>query len=1023
MNLKLAQSSALLCNASNSQVHNTVAQYSLESNNYAGNPSSNKESLPSASEQVLSLKSKDENLDLGSSSESERNRLPSRHNEHQNLSSKTSTLILNHKTYPPKSQTEMVSRDPEKKNCMSNAEETLKTRICQSYNTSNLKAHVITPPKNQEKKNKKNRTKKTCKYWLANNCGFGSSCWFTHDISSTTSPGNNTKIQVLADGEKGVDPSANNDSHQTKQKTPEHDSSSEDSIKSNLDSTIKSSEESLVQPSLKSIIHPEIENLDQSSRNEDGVNSSLAEHNLTEPVSSQVPEESKFHSQLIPNSKSVSVTVANPAYISIYSQKHSDSNQNDIKAVSCMRHVVIGNDCSSPISLNFGDIDTITDDILKKKLTSPEKIYFNKSCMAQDFQKLYMMSRFTEVWQGNIGSVNPYDQNATKIIDMIFNELVIRCSGLTATVGESLFLIFPVRREEWRFLDRSPDLSSDFRLRYSVFSNKFFKKQQDLSSNCNSILFHQQLYPQRSQKILIMNMLEHFLPGVGNCSPECRFYLLFPPASSEIADLVKFCLISHNSNFKLYGSLTEGSWDMFIQPQSSIQPSSPPKECFDRIVIIHEVSATELWRIPKLSSILLNTDMTFWQISDGTLNYPPYPSYFSLPKAKLGQISATRLFPHGCAILLTPSFLVAEPREALEFIKWFDIEKYQMRFPLWRLVGAHNLPSYVLDVAKSKASEATSYEKRHLKDPRKNSVMKERSLDYSICNIRWGLSTELAKLSQPSNDELESVEDFESCLIQAPSFINPDNEHELIRWFAAWSAINSDLFRKFIVIGTDSSSASQAKYLKEVPKTYRDSNSTATKMAASQSSTNLVEIRSVQKTRHAEKLSPPSRTQAPDTLTSKISHGKISDSPDETFSRTSNISRYESDFTDLSSSRSKNPTDSHDIYSTENGEGTLRCSSKSSHIQSNSFKNPNRIERNDDQVKCHYEDLVVRNLATFETGERFPVVQHLAIDLKEQQFEATTEWYQRLKARGSGWEHITVTDHLEAWRMLDYKRT
>ncbi|RKF65423.1 hypothetical protein GcC1_121002 [Golovinomyces cichoracearum] len=694
------------------------------------------------------------------------------------------------------------------------------------------------------------------------------------------------------------------------------------------------------------------------------------------------------------------------------SKQRSTNSMNSI-----VKEVVLGNENQNSAFLNFGKLKLSTEITLKSTIIAVDKIHFNQLCIAQDFQTQDRLKEFPVLWQENISVVNPNDKNAMKIIEMIFNQLVLRSAGLAATVSEYTILLFPVKREEWRYIDQSPEVSPEFRLRYAIFSNRVSDKQKFMPRADNMLKNQSLLLFYESKKALTMELLHDFIPKRKNCSRLCRYYLLFPPAVSRMADFVKFCLNFCNIDFKVYGSMTEGSWDHFSQDNESV------KEGFFRVVLIHELAITEIFRIPNLAPILNNTDTVFWQFSDGSLRRPLYPSNYLNLRSKFGDITATELFPHGYAVLLTPSFLVAEPKAAFELIRWFIVERIQKQVPPCRFVGAHNLTSFVLDVAKSKASEAASYEKRHAKDPRKSHVLRERLLDYATCNIRWCLYSELSKLNEYHLTDVGFEENSESCLIQAPSIINADNEHELIRWFAAWSVMKSDIFRKFIVIGTGSSNAPQAKYLKEFPRKDRDYKQNF-RTTPQSSTTTLAGTKVLQKQVDDDRLSMFRRAQTLNTVVTEISSvRKIAPTCNSPTTTVNNARR------DLSG-----PVNSslYHLSNRDKGHGQLPSDQvdMSSRIP---LSGKNQIFLSEDvnrDEKSHTRETKTHSELEFENKPTQPArieydckdIRQSVTELKELKFEATTEWYHRLKARGSGWEHITITEYPNIWQLLDFKK-
>ncbi|RKF63535.1 putative chromo domain-containing protein [Erysiphe neolycopersici] len=686
-----------------------------------------------------------------------------------------------------------------------------------------------------------------------------------------------------------------------------------------------------------------------------------------------------------------------------------------------IKEVVVGVECLTLFPLNFGNFEISTEKTLKETMDSVDKIHFNQLCIAQDFQNQHCLIKSPVIWQEKFTTVDPNDRDTIKKIEMVFNELVIRCAGLLAVINKYVILMFPVRREEWRFIDQSPEISPEFRLRYAIFSNNFLKKQTSPPEGSRVILSQPQALSYEAKKLLIVRLLGQFIRRYENFSL-CNYYLLFPPSTSQMANFVKSCLFSYNPNTKIYGSMTDGSWDTFNQNQTLINSNNAMERGISRVVLIHESAITELFRIPKLSTILNNTETAFWQFSDGSSSHSLYPSRYSQPNFKLGNITATELFPNGCVVFLTPSFLVAEPKSAYEFIRWFVAEIIQKQVIPCKFMGAYNLPSYVLDVAKSKASEAASYEKRHAKNPRKKEVLKERFLDYNTCNIRWGLYNELYKLSQCYHNNSESQETSECFLLQAPSLINPDNEHELIRWFAAWALLNSDIFRRFLVIGTGLSSTPRAKYLKEYPVKNRESLS---------SSKTSIPLNSAQMTTEAGGLNkggPEGKSISNlDTQTSNASsEEKLLEAKFDYSNKSleTGINKVSQDLLNITNTISSNPVNTNVTFNSlvpELGKRILDTSSLDT-IQMPRLK-PSESEgkiHNCKGVDPYDGNWVGHKSAASKTEDSNICTQQQAIELKELKFESTTEWYQRLKTRGSGWEHITITELSEARKLLEF---
>ncbi|EPQ64580.1 Bgt-2729 [Blumeria graminis f. sp. tritici] len=666
------------------------------------------------------------------------------------------------------------------------------------------------------------------------------------------------------------------------------------------------------------------------------------------------------------NLKSASTDVAKSNQISFPSP---NSNKG-------VKDVVLGAD-DITVTFDFGEYCAISPHTWKEAFGTVDKLYFKQSCIAQDFQSQSELNKLPVLWQDGIKAVDPNDTETKKITQDIYDELVLGYTGLIARFGEYFVLVYPAKRGEWGFLDESQYSNFDFRLCYSIFAfNGYEVPQSSTPIGTGAIPYAQHLFFM-AQNILIKDL---FLYPLENCGPSTRsIYLLFPPSASQLADTIKTCLLSHNPATKIYGSMTQGSWDMFCQSQLSKKGDGLCINKDSAIVLAHESIVTGLCRVPNLFAMLNNTDAIFWQISENVSAYPPYPSHYPNRDVRLGNINSIRLFPSGCAVFLTPSFLIAEPKAALNFIRWFSHEKDLDVSTPWKLAGAYGLSDYVLEVASSKASEASCYEERHLNDPRKKSNMEERCLDYETCDARWSLYSEIVKLSPSTPDYSNFEDELEDCLVQAPFSIHPDNEHELIRWFAAWSSINADVLRKFIIIGTNKSNAFKARYIKKIqskntegkvtpesyiPERYRESTFASDRTYTQMSSPGLW-------------LRPPTQAQIFEPQRTGTSVGfseKMPGNSDKVIRR--EITR---------------PTQAQEKERSCDGNELLASLSVDPSVNSGPLT----------QIK-------EENLA-FQEAKDY---------VNEQRFESTIEWYKRVQTRGRSWEHLAVLDHTEAWKLL-----
>ena len=186
----------------------------------------------------------------------------------------------------------------------------------------------------------------------------------------------------------------------------------------------------------------------------------------------------------------------------------------------------------------------------------------------------------------------------------------------------------------------------------------------------------------------------------------------------------------------------------------------------------------------------------------------------------MGQITATRLLPHGHAFFLTPSFLVAEPEKAYALVKWFGDRgkgKFAKSTPgTWKLVCAHNIRQYLLDLAIEKSAERDEVEAELQGQARKDAAIEEKGLSWATCSYRFQLHELIADmLSQPvtkdySDYDPDLPDESRSPILYADVSIDADEEKALVTWFAGWAMCRLDRFRKFTVVGTDPTNEKRA---------------------------------------------------------------------------------------------------------------------------------------------------------------------------------------------------------------------
>jgi hypothetical protein len=462
------------------------------------------------------------------------------------------------------------------------------------------------------------------------------------------------------------------------------------------------------------------------------------------------------------------------------------------------KEVTFGLDETQSLLLDFGDMEQAFESAWGLSFSNANKVRFDQMCMAQDFQVQQGLLLRLGLWHGNLLTADGGDAEALRSIDEAADELGLRSAGLLSTFSDFLILAFPAKKEEWKFLESTFEWSQDARLRYFMFRcNLDIRRSLEMQPTSLAIGA-----PYRKMLVDKVHRLDFkkLLPFLKKKTP--IFYLLFPSTANQTADFIISWLRSSNHNCKIYSSQSEGSWHFFTH--------SP--EVDTGTILVHESAAAELDRLPNLYSMAAERNFAFWYISESSSPYPMFPSSYGLDDSTMGQLAARRLFPHGCAFLLTPSFLVAEPQATVKIFEWFlagSKPKYLHCTPgTWKLVCCHNFVDYMLEIANSKAAAKDEFELKHRDDPAKDAKLEDKGLSFNQCQTRYKLHRMLVEFEskrslESASDGFDSdFDDSEYPFIHADKHIDPDDERTLVDWFAAWTMRNLDTYKKFVVVGS-----------------------------------------------------------------------------------------------------------------------------------------------------------------------------------------------------------------------------
>jgi chromo domain-containing protein 1 len=368
-----------------------------------------------------------------------------------------------------------------------------------------------------------------------------------------------------------------------------------------------------------------------------------------------------------------------------------------------LKRIIFGADSNGhPISVDFGELPAGS--LWGKTCANLEVIRFDQMCAAQDFYFKYKSPK--QLWEGNLG-IDHADSDDRIIVGQVAEHLRLGSTGLLALCEEVAILLHPASAEDWKYLGSTASSPSDLELRYLVFDlDKLIassttspalitEPDADQLSSRNE---HLTPLPCRSKVVKTLYGLnyrtlrdldyENLRPSKKSRNAD-NFFLIFPQSATYLADFIATWLRSCRKECKVYSSQVGGAWKYFAQ-SGSITAGA---------ILVYETALASLSELPWTRDLTVQNSFLFWSIGDSISSAPLslHPKINGMPN--LGQITITPLFPIGAAIFVTPSFLVAEPAMTYKLLKWFQT-KLKMATPgSYKLVGCHDLRSYLLDLA------------------------------------------------------------------------------------------------------------------------------------------------------------------------------------------------------------------------------------------------------------------------------------------------------------------------------------
>ncbi|TLD06284.1 uncharacterized protein PgNI_08161 [Pyricularia grisea] len=441
---------------------------------------------------------------------------------------------------------------------------------------------------------------------------------------------------------------------------------------------------------------------------------------------------------------------------------------------------------SSPLDVFFNDIPNDSDPRVQnqqwlKEFLSGDVLRFRHQCLAEVLLKRLEQIRPSRKNHCS-GSITGKDDQTEKMLTNVSERLKAGGNGLLLSRIHYALLVYPAQCDHWASdsLDSEEKQTDMAVLRYVLFT-----PADDLSLMLQGegttpiaaeptignsrVCFMDHLFG--LGKSAFDKLVPPTPPG-GTGNP--RFYLIFPLSCAAENFQVSMWIRACKPDAEVY-TAHPGSWRDFL---NNLEPTSVAA------VIVHEAAVRTLRRLPKLRLFLENARYWVWR----------WPDRANLWNSLDAQ--PERLFPFGHITLLTPSFVVSEPRLALETVS------EHVRNTQKAIMVSHGFVNWVgaLATEKLRIRQAIMKDSR-LSDKERENKATMRGVSVDVCQAIAQLANEILEISGPILDRLPE-ESYTSNFIFADQCIDDNDEQSLVNWFGWWSIANAEKFRKFNVLGT-----------------------------------------------------------------------------------------------------------------------------------------------------------------------------------------------------------------------------
>ncbi|KAI0843733.1 hypothetical protein F5Y06DRAFT_255692 [Hypoxylon sp. FL0890] len=433
-----------------------------------------------------------------------------------------------------------------------------------------------------------------------------------------------------------------------------------------------------------------------------------------------------------------------------------------------------------------------------------ERLDFGSICAPYDFNshKAFLVEEIFST-----GAIEGTSNEVRSTLTNVAEHLRRYSYGCHLVTGQFSILVYPSQCDGWNGLGLEKNMSGS-PLRHMIYKSPGDTRLYPPLSVPRAPARLRETEQVSHCRVLVKDLFgldfSQFLPQVPNEKDRQVFMLIFPDREAQVCNMIKLWLRSCQPTCRIFSQELKDSWTKFHETVRATNGTGT--------IILHEDVSVAVRKLPRLFQLLDNKrTYTFWDLATGQYNPPRFPSDVSA-RIEPGTLQMTRLFPHGRAFLITPSFALSDPARLCQFLDWF--KKYYVN-PHYLIMACADFPNYLKAITLEKAQEREEMCSSHKDDPRLEEMLTDHGLGKSDLEARFRAWEILKDIMEKCGDEEVSEELRKVSWIT--NFIDPNDEQSLVNWFCWWSTLKCDQYRKFTVLGSSNSRIRAAYRNIEIP--------------------------------------------------------------------------------------------------------------------------------------------------------------------------------------------------------------